>query len=143
MVLPLGRIIAQVVVPLIAVLARAIPAAYSQAIANARRNGVDATQTATSMLRREISKSEALQILNLTEAEATAEAVEKVCHFTVLLQLHPMHHITSRTIHRHVRVQFLRVMFRCVFCKIGWGPSLYGLPSCMPLLCLPIMYWNI
>jgi hypothetical protein len=130
MVLPLGRIIAQVVVPLIAVLARAIPAAYSQAIANARRNGVDATQTATSMLRREISKSEALQILNLTEAEATAEAVEKVCHFTVLLQLHPMH-------------QFLRVMFRCVFCKIGWGPSLYGLPSCMPLLCLPIMYWNI
>lgn len=80
MVLPLGRIIAQVVVPLIAVLARAIPAAYSQAIANARRNGVDATQTATSMLRREISKSEALQILNLTEAEATAEAVEKVRH---------------------------------------------------------------
>ena len=79
MVLPLGRIIAQVVVPLVAVLARAIPAAYSQAIQNARRNGVDATQTATTMLRREISKSEALQVLNLSEAEVTAEAVEKVC----------------------------------------------------------------
>ncbi|KAI2494832.1 Pam16 [Fragilaria crotonensis] len=77
MVLPIGRIIAQVIVPLVAVLARAIPAAYSQAIQNARRNGVDATQTATTMLRREVSKSEALQILNLSEAEATAEAVEK------------------------------------------------------------------
>lgn len=77
MVLPVGRIIAQVIVPLVAVLARAIPAAYSQAIQNARRNGVDATQTATTMLRREVSKSEALQILNLSEAEATAEAVEK------------------------------------------------------------------
>ena len=75
----LGRIIAQIIVPLVAVLARAIPAAYSQAISNARRNGVDATQTATQMLKREISKSEALSIMNLSEAEVTAEAVEKVC----------------------------------------------------------------
>lgn len=73
----LGRIIAQIIVPLVAVLARAIPAAYSQAISNARRNGVDATQTATQMLKREISKSEALSIMNLSEAEVTAEAVEK------------------------------------------------------------------
>jgi hypothetical protein len=78
MVLPIGRIIAQVLVPLVAVIARALPAAYSQAIQNARRNGVDATQTAANILRREVSKSEALQILNLSESEATAEMVEKV-----------------------------------------------------------------
>mmetsp|Transcript_30487 Transcript_30487/g.45118 ORF Transcript_30487/g.45118 Transcript_30487/m.45118 type:complete len:131 (-) Transcript_30487:627-1019(-) len=75
--LPLGRLLAQVIVPLVAVLARAIPAAYSQALQNARRNGVDATKTASDMLTRNLSKSEALQILNLTEAEATAEAVQK------------------------------------------------------------------
>jgi len=75
--LPLGRIIAQLIVPLIAVIARAVPAAYSQALQNARRNGVDATKTASDLINRQISKSEALQILNLPEAEMTAEAVEK------------------------------------------------------------------
>mmetsp|Transcript_23077 Transcript_23077/g.26331 ORF Transcript_23077/g.26331 Transcript_23077/m.26331 type:complete len:120 (+) Transcript_23077:69-428(+) len=75
--LPLGKIIAQVLVPLVALVARAIPAAYSQALANARRNGVDATKTASNLINRQLSKSEALQILNLSETEMTAEAVEK------------------------------------------------------------------
>mmetsp|Transcript_24408 Transcript_24408/g.40472 ORF Transcript_24408/g.40472 Transcript_24408/m.40472 type:complete len:140 (+) Transcript_24408:487-906(+) len=75
--LPLGRIIAQVIVPLVAVLARAIPAAYSQAINNARRNGVDSSKAVTQVLTRQLEKSEALMILNLVEKEATAEAVEK------------------------------------------------------------------
>jgi hypothetical protein len=74
----LGRIIAQVIVPLVAVLARAIPAAYSQAINNARRNGVDASSAATQILTKKLSKSEALSILNIAEKEATAEAVERV-----------------------------------------------------------------
>mmetsp|Transcript_27463 Transcript_27463/g.41584 ORF Transcript_27463/g.41584 Transcript_27463/m.41584 type:complete len:129 (+) Transcript_27463:66-452(+) len=77
MPLPLGRLLAQVIVPLVAVLARALPAAYSQALQNARRNGVDATKTASDILTKQLSKSEALQILNLSEAEATAEAVKK------------------------------------------------------------------
>jgi len=116
MVLPLGRIIAQVVVPLIAVLARAIPAAYSQAIANARRNGVDATQTATSMLRREISKSEALQILNLTEAEATAEAVEKVRH---VQRTSSNYYYSTRTTASQAQHLFTAMLaFNCV-CRVS------------------------
>lgn len=78
MPLPIGRLLAQVIVPLVAVLARALPAAYSQALQNARRNGVDATKTASDILTKKLSKSEALQILNLSEAEATAETVKKV-----------------------------------------------------------------
>mmetsp|Transcript_45025 Transcript_45025/g.66858 ORF Transcript_45025/g.66858 Transcript_45025/m.66858 type:complete len:131 (+) Transcript_45025:147-539(+) len=61
--LPLGRIIAQVIVPLVAVLARALPAAYNQALNNARKQGVDAS--AKTMIRKTISKEEALQILNI------------------------------------------------------------------------------
>jgi hypothetical protein len=77
---PFARILAQVVVPVIAVLARAIPKAYGEALRNARKAGVDnaTAASATSMLRKTISKSEALQILNLTEAKATPEAVVKV-----------------------------------------------------------------
>jgi hypothetical protein len=81
----LGRIIAQVIVPLVAVLARAIPAAYSQAINNARRNGVDASSAATQILTKKLSKSEALSILNIAEKEATAEAVERVSFVKLFL----------------------------------------------------------
>lgn len=84
--LPLGRIIAQVIVPLVAVLARAIPAAYSQAIANARKNGVDGSKAATQMITKHLSKSEALQILNIAEKEAvTAEAVERVSGSSIVV----------------------------------------------------------
>ena len=75
---PLARLIAQVIVPAVAVMARALPAAYAQALQNARKGGVDASNAGASMLRKQISKSEALQVLNLTEGEATAEAIEKV-----------------------------------------------------------------
>jgi Tfp pilus assembly protein PilE len=74
--LPLGRLIAQVIVPIVAVLARALPAAYNQALQNARRGG--GAQAAMSLTKK-LSKQEALQILNLRETEATAEAVQKVC----------------------------------------------------------------
>jgi len=75
---PLGRILAQLVVPVIAILARALPAAYSQALQNARKGGMDHTEAAKSMLRKTLTKAEALQILNLTEEQATAEAIQKV-----------------------------------------------------------------
>lgn len=78
---PFARMIAQVIVPVVAVLARAIPAAYAQALQNARKSGVDANSAAqaTNFLRKTMSKSEALQVLNLSEGEATAEAISKVC----------------------------------------------------------------
>jgi len=75
----LARILAQVIVPVVAVLARALPAAYAQALQNARKAGVDHNEATKSMLRKTISKSEALQILNFkNEKEATAEAIQKV-----------------------------------------------------------------
>ena len=77
---PFARILAQVVVPVVAVLARALPSAYAQALRNARKAGVDATEAAAApVFGKRISKSEALMILNLTEKEAaTPEAVQKV-----------------------------------------------------------------
>mmetsp|Transcript_29886 Transcript_29886/g.72433 ORF Transcript_29886/g.72433 Transcript_29886/m.72433 type:complete len:142 (+) Transcript_29886:241-666(+) len=77
---PFARILAQIVVPVVAVLARALPAAYSQALQNARKAGVDATEAAAApVFGKRISRSEALQVLNLTEAEAAAnpEAIQK------------------------------------------------------------------
>ena len=76
---PLARLLAQVVVPVIAVLARALPAAYSQALNNARKAGMDANNPSVkNILRKTMEKSEALQILNLSEKEATKEAIQKV-----------------------------------------------------------------
>lgn len=110
--LPLGRIIAQVIVPLVAVLARAIPAAYSQAINNARRNGVDASKAATEILTKKLDKSEALLILNIAEKEATAEVVEKVrvvvdfdhflldCRRTLPNAFFPLHSNLKNTLQR-------------------------------------------
>jgi mitochondrial import inner membrane translocase subunit TIM16 len=77
---PLARLLAQVIVPVIAVLARALPAAYAQALQNARKNGTAAaaaTADSSSLLRKTMARSEALQILNLTETEATAEAIQR------------------------------------------------------------------
>lgn len=73
---PLARILAQVIVPVVAVLARALPAAYAQALQNAKKQGVNPAQ-ATSMLRKTITQQEAFQILNLSESEASAEAIQK------------------------------------------------------------------
>jgi len=74
---PLARIIAQLVVPVVAVLARALPAAYAQALQNARKAGVDAAEASAPVFGKRITRSEALQVLNLTEAEATPQAVQK------------------------------------------------------------------
>jgi import inner membrane translocase subunit TIM16 len=77
---PFVRILAQLVVPVVAVLARALPAAYAQALQNAKKAGVDAGPAAGNILRKTISRSEALQVLNLTEKEAVSvEAIQKVC----------------------------------------------------------------
>ena len=77
---PFARIIAQIVVPVVAVLARALPAAYAQALQNARKSGVDAAEAAQPVFGKRISRSEALQVLNLTEEEVAAnpEAIQKV-----------------------------------------------------------------
>jgi hypothetical protein len=75
---PIVRILAQLVVPVVAVLARALPAAYGQALSNARKAGVDATEAAAPVFGKRISRSEALQVLNLTEEKVTAEAVQTV-----------------------------------------------------------------
>ena len=76
---PLGRILAQVIVPVIAVLARALPAAYSAAVQNAKKNGGAAAKEASNpFAATKMSRAEALQVMNLSEQEATAEVVQKV-----------------------------------------------------------------
>ena len=77
---PLARLLAQIIVPVVAILARALPAAYAQALQNARKSG-EARKATTSLLRKHMSTTEALQILNLTEKEATPEAIQKVSVF--------------------------------------------------------------
>lgn len=76
---PLARLLAQLVVPVVAVLARALPAAYAQALANARKSGVHAAEQTPNILRtNRISQSEALAVLNIpNETEATIENIEK------------------------------------------------------------------
>jgi hypothetical protein len=75
---PFVKILIQIVVPVVAVLARALPAAYGQALANARKNGVNAAEAAAPVFGKRISRSEALQVLNLTEEAANPEAIQKV-----------------------------------------------------------------
>ncbi|KAG7338942.1 Pam16 protein translocase-associated protein import motor subunit [Nitzschia inconspicua] len=76
---PIARLLAQLVVPVVAVLARALPAAYAQALQNARKAGVDAAEASAPVFGKRISRSEALQVLNLTEEEIAAnpEAIQK------------------------------------------------------------------
>lgn len=81
---PFARLLAQLVVPVVAVLARALPAAYAQALQNARKAGVTHQEAAKSILRKTMSKSEALQVLNLSEQEATVEAIQKVSSLWIL-----------------------------------------------------------
>lgn len=70
---PFVRILAQVFVPVVAVLARAIPAAYGQALSNARKAGVDATEATAPVFGKVISRSEALDVLNVSEADVAAD----------------------------------------------------------------------
>lgn len=76
---PFLKLLAQIVVPVVAVLARALPAAYAQALQNARKSGVNAAEAAAPVFGKRISRSEALQVLNLTEAETSSpEVIQKV-----------------------------------------------------------------
>lgn len=80
---PLGRVIAQGILVGVTILARALPAAYASALQNARKTGADkaaeeaARKGASFLGKTRISKDEALHVLNLTEGEATAEAIQK------------------------------------------------------------------
>lgn len=92
---PFARLLAQIVVPVVAVLARAIPAAYGQALNNARKAGVDATEAAAPVFGKHIPRMEALQVLNITEKEIKADptivqkvSVYKECAWGVFLQFH-------------------------------------------------------
>ena len=81
---PLARVAAQLVVASIAVMAKALPSAYQQALNNAKKGGGAAAAGAAAkdgggfMARRMMARDEALQVMNLAEAECTAEAVQKV-----------------------------------------------------------------
>lgn len=80
---PLGRILAQGVVAGIAVLARALPAAYAAALQNARKSGADkaaseaARKGASFLGKTRMSRDEALMVLNITEKEATPKAIQR------------------------------------------------------------------
>ena len=81
---PFARLIAQLVVPVVAVLARALPAAYAQALQNARKAGGAAAQDAAKQApifgKKTMTKQEAMQILNLEETKLLKpEEIQKVC----------------------------------------------------------------
>lgn len=67
----------------IAILARALPAAYAAALQNAKKSGADkaaeeaARKGASFLGKARMSKDEALLVLNMSEQEATVEAVQK------------------------------------------------------------------
>lgn len=80
---PLGRVVVQGIMLGVSVMARVIPAAYGAALANARKSGADkaateAAQKGASFLgKARMSKDEALMVMNLSDQEATAEAIQK------------------------------------------------------------------
>ena len=87
---PILRVLGQLVIPVVAVMARAIPAAYGQALQNARKAGgaaaADAAQKAPIFGKKALSHGEALQILNLADSKTlTPEAVSKVCTYLCLI----------------------------------------------------------
>ena len=89
---PFARILAQLVVPVVAVLARALPAAYAQALQNARKAGgaaaADAAASAPIFGKKVMSQQEALQILNLAEQKVlTPESVQKVCLYFICVEI--------------------------------------------------------
>lgn len=71
------RVIAQVVVPIFATIVRALPTAYAEALQNAKKTG---TQEVLRRSAKAMSKSEAMQILNVTETEVASspEIIQKV-----------------------------------------------------------------
>jgi hypothetical protein len=80
---PLARLFIQIIVPAVSAIAKAIPAAYGEALKNARSSGeaANAAKSVTKILRKQISRQEALQILSLNETTATPDAVLKVSEY--------------------------------------------------------------
>eukprot|EP01083_Nonionella_stella_P021879 60553_1 len=80
---PIARILVQGALAGVAVLARALLAAYAAALQNARKSGADkaaeaaANKGASFLSKARMQKDEALMILHLQESEATVEAVQK------------------------------------------------------------------
>jgi import inner membrane translocase subunit TIM16 len=84
---PFARLIAQLIVPAIAIIAKTLPAAYAAALQNARKSGVAAEGGATAeaamnkgasfLGRARMSKDEALQVLNLNEHDCNVESVQR------------------------------------------------------------------
>lgn len=138
---PFVRILAQVVVPVIAVLARALPKAYGEALRNARKAGVDnasTAATASNMLRRTISKSEALQILNLTEAKATPEAVQKVSTMSIIFHVVAALFLTLLNllpIFLYAQISTLYRSFKNSNMKSTWQPMIF--PMVEAFTCSP------
>mmetsp|Transcript_7085 Transcript_7085/g.10824 ORF Transcript_7085/g.10824 Transcript_7085/m.10824 type:complete len:133 (-) Transcript_7085:791-1189(-) len=74
---PFGRIVAQLVVMGVGILARALPAAYGAALRNAQKGGGEAAKSGATVFGKRMAKSEALGVLNLTEQECTVEAIQR------------------------------------------------------------------
>jgi mitochondrial import inner membrane translocase subunit TIM16 len=80
---PFARLLAQVIVPAIAVIARALPAAYAQALQNARKAGGGAASTTAGnasnlFSAKKMSTQEAKLILNLdSDGDVDPDAMEK------------------------------------------------------------------
>jgi len=75
MVGPLGKIIAQAVILGVSVLTRALPAAYAQAVANARKNGIDTAARAVSR-RGGMELDQAGAILNLKDGAVLGAVID-------------------------------------------------------------------
>jgi import inner membrane translocase subunit TIM16 len=77
---PVAKMVIQAVILGVSILSRALPAAYAAALQNAKKSGASAaTDSASVMGRKMISRDEALLVLNLREAKVvTPEAIQKV-----------------------------------------------------------------
>mmetsp|Transcript_12044 Transcript_12044/g.21888 ORF Transcript_12044/g.21888 Transcript_12044/m.21888 type:complete len:134 (-) Transcript_12044:350-751(-) len=76
---PVAKMVIQAVILGVSILSRALPAAYAAALQNAKKSGASAaTDSASVMGRKMISRDEALLVLNLREAKVvTPEAIQK------------------------------------------------------------------
>ena len=83
---PLARLIAQLIVPAIAIIAKTLPAAYAAALQNAKKFGVADGATDAASKGASFLEDEALQVLNLTENDISddVESVQRLCSTELL-----------------------------------------------------------
>mmetsp|Transcript_4954 Transcript_4954/g.5714 ORF Transcript_4954/g.5714 Transcript_4954/m.5714 type:complete len:131 (-) Transcript_4954:338-730(-) len=80
---PIAKAVAQAAMMGLAVLARALPAAYGAALQNAKKGGVDAAAKASKggaggvFSKNKISVDEALMVLNIGKSEVKPELIQK------------------------------------------------------------------